>query len=76
MRGHAAVTRAPHQLAWIEELDLDEPRDDEILVRVVATGIRPYWINSSLRATSVLRWRVREQRRRSFLPASWWTWKT
>jgi hypothetical protein len=32
MRGHAAVTRAPHQPASIEELDLDEPRDTALLL--------------------------------------------
>jgi aryl-alcohol dehydrogenase len=39
MRIQAAVTRASHQPASIEELDLDELRDDEILVRVAAAGI-------------------------------------
>ena len=35
----ADVTRAPHQSASIEELDLDELRDDEILIRVATAGI-------------------------------------
>jgi hypothetical protein len=39
MRIQADVTRAPHQPASIEELDLDELRDDEILIRVATTGI-------------------------------------
>lgn len=39
MNVHAAVTRAPHGAASLEELELDEPRAGEILVRVVATGV-------------------------------------
>jgi Zn-dependent alcohol dehydrogenase len=35
----AAVPRERAQPFSIEELDLDEPRDDEVLVRLVATGI-------------------------------------
>jgi aryl-alcohol dehydrogenase len=35
----AAVTRAAHAPMSIERLELDEPRHDEILVRVVATGV-------------------------------------
>jgi aryl-alcohol dehydrogenase len=35
----AAVTRAPHAPMMLETLQLEEPRDDEILVRVAATGI-------------------------------------
>jgi aryl-alcohol dehydrogenase len=35
----AAVTRAPHAPQSLETIDLAEPRDNEILVRVVATGI-------------------------------------
>lgn len=38
MKIQAAVARAPGKLAY-EPLDLDSPRDNEILVRVVATGI-------------------------------------
>lgn len=38
MQIQAAVARQPGQLA-IETLDLDTPRDNEILVRLVATGI-------------------------------------
>jgi aryl-alcohol dehydrogenase len=39
MRITAAVTRAPHSPQSIETLDLAGPRDLEILVRVVATGV-------------------------------------
>ena len=39
MQIEAAVTRAVHAPMSIERLELDEPRADEILVRVVATGI-------------------------------------
>ena len=39
MEIQAAVTRAPHAPMAIETLNLEEPRDAEILVRVVATGI-------------------------------------
>jgi aryl-alcohol dehydrogenase len=35
----AAVTRAPHAAMSIESLQLEEPREDEILVRLVATGV-------------------------------------
>ena len=35
----AAVTRAPHAPQSLENIDLAEPRDNEILVRVVATGV-------------------------------------
>jgi aryl-alcohol dehydrogenase len=35
----AAVTRAPHAPQSLEIIDLAEPRDNEILVRVVATGV-------------------------------------
>jgi len=35
----AAVARAPHAPFSLETVTLDAPRDDEILVRVVATGI-------------------------------------
>jgi len=35
----AAVTRAPHAPMSLETIELDEPRADEILVRVVATGV-------------------------------------
>ena len=39
MKIQAAVARAPHTALVIEELDLEDPRADEVLVRVVATGI-------------------------------------
>jgi aryl-alcohol dehydrogenase len=39
MRIQADVTRAPHQPASIEELDLDELRDDEILIPVATAGV-------------------------------------
>jgi aryl-alcohol dehydrogenase len=39
MKIQAAVTRKPHAPMSIENLTLEEPRDDEILVRLVATGI-------------------------------------
>ncbi len=39
MKIEAAVVRASDQPFTIEELELDEPRDNEVLVRVVATGI-------------------------------------
>ena len=35
----AAVTRAPHAPQSIEQIEIGEPRSNEILVRVVATGI-------------------------------------
>ncbi|MBT0962944.1 NAD(P)-dependent alcohol dehydrogenase [Denitromonas iodatirespirans] len=35
----AAVTRAPHAAMTLETLEIDAPRDTEILVRVVATGV-------------------------------------
>jgi aryl-alcohol dehydrogenase len=39
MKIRAAVTRAPKAPASLEELRLEEPRSNEILVRVVATGV-------------------------------------
>jgi aryl-alcohol dehydrogenase len=39
MKMQAAVARAPHAPFSIETLDLEEPREGEILVKVVATGI-------------------------------------
>jgi aryl-alcohol dehydrogenase len=39
MKIQAAVARAPHAAMELETLDLEEPRADEILVRVVATGV-------------------------------------
>ncbi|CAA7625560.1 Aryl-alcohol dehydrogenase [Candidatus Terasakiella magnetica] len=39
MKIHAAVTRAKASPLSLETLDLDDPRDGEILVRVVATGV-------------------------------------
>ena len=39
MKIQAAVARAPHTPLAIETLDLGEPRPDEVLIRVVATGI-------------------------------------
>lgn len=39
MKIEAAVTRARHAPMSIETLTLEDPRDDEILVRLVATGI-------------------------------------
>ncbi len=39
MQIKAAVTRAPHGPQSLESLELEEPRSDEILVRVVATGV-------------------------------------
>ncbi len=39
MRIEAAVVRAPAAPMSLETLDLAEPRDDEILVRLVATGV-------------------------------------
>ena len=39
MKINAAVTRAIKSPATIEELDLEEPRAGEILVRLVATGV-------------------------------------
>jgi aryl-alcohol dehydrogenase len=35
----AAVARAPHAPLTLETLELEEPRDDEVLVRLVATGV-------------------------------------
>jgi len=35
----AAVTRQPRSSMSLETLELEDPRDDEILVRVVATGV-------------------------------------
>ncbi len=39
MKIQAAVARAPHAPKGMETLDLEEPRANEILVRVVATGV-------------------------------------
>ncbi|MFD5574499.1 NAD(P)-dependent alcohol dehydrogenase [Streptomyces cadmiisoli] len=39
MRIRAAVAESQNKPLAIEELELDEPRDDEILVKLVATGI-------------------------------------
>lgn len=39
MQIKAAVTRAPHGPQSIESLELADPRDNEVLVRVVATGV-------------------------------------
>jgi aryl-alcohol dehydrogenase len=39
MKITAAVTRATRSPMMLETLDLDAPRDEEILVRVVATGV-------------------------------------
>jgi aryl-alcohol dehydrogenase len=39
MKIRAAVVRAKHAPMSLETLDLEEPRDDEILVRLVATGV-------------------------------------
>jgi len=39
MKIRAAVARAPHAPMVLEELEIEAPRDDEILVRVVATGV-------------------------------------
>jgi aryl-alcohol dehydrogenase len=39
MKVTAAVARAPEAGFSIEELDIDEPRDDEILVRVIGVGL-------------------------------------
>jgi aryl-alcohol dehydrogenase len=39
MKIRAAVVRAPSQPMSFEELTLEAPRDDEVLVRVVATGV-------------------------------------
>jgi aryl-alcohol dehydrogenase len=39
MKATAAVLRAPHAPFAIEELMLDEPRPDEVVVRVVAVGM-------------------------------------
>ncbi len=39
MKVTAAVVREKSKPYTIEELDLDEPREDEVLVRVLATGI-------------------------------------
>ena len=39
MKIQAAVTRASHAPMSIETLTIEEPRDEEILVRLVATGI-------------------------------------
>ena len=39
MKIRAAITREANSLYIIEEVDLDEPRDGEMLVKVVASGI-------------------------------------
>ena len=39
MRIRAAVARAKHAPLSLEMIELEEPRDDELLVRLVATGI-------------------------------------
>jgi S-(hydroxymethyl)glutathione dehydrogenase/alcohol dehydrogenase len=35
----AAIFHAPHQPLTIEEVDIDEPQDHEVLVRIVASGV-------------------------------------
>lgn len=39
MKVTAAVARAPHAPFSIETLDLEEPRDDEVLIRIVGVGL-------------------------------------
>jgi aryl-alcohol dehydrogenase len=39
MKIQAAVTTAPGKPFEIQELELDEPRDDEVLVRIVGVGV-------------------------------------
>lgn len=39
MQIRAAVTYAPEEPFAIEDVELDEPRDDEVLVRLVGTGV-------------------------------------
>jgi hypothetical protein len=39
MKIRAAVTRAPKKPASLEELSLEEPRSNEVMVRVVAAGV-------------------------------------
>lgn len=39
MRIKAAILRAAGQPFVIDEIDLDEPRADEVVVRVVSSGI-------------------------------------
>jgi aryl-alcohol dehydrogenase len=39
MKITAAVSTAPHQPFTIEQIDIDDPRPGEVLVRLVATGI-------------------------------------
>ena len=39
MQIEAAVFRKPHEPLTIETIDIDEPRDREVLVRTVATGV-------------------------------------
>ncbi len=38
MRITAAIAAAPHAPFTLGELEIDDPRDDEVLVRVVACG--------------------------------------
>ena len=40
MKITAAVVRASAQPFTLEELELDEPHDDEVLVRIIATGLK------------------------------------
>ncbi|SDT17919.1 aryl-alcohol dehydrogenase [Brevibacterium siliguriense] len=39
MKTRAAISKAPHEPLVIEEVEVDEPRSDEVRVRVVASGI-------------------------------------
>jgi aryl-alcohol dehydrogenase len=39
MKITAAVSRSPDSLFTLESVDLDEPRTDEVLVRIRATGL-------------------------------------
>jgi S-(hydroxymethyl)glutathione dehydrogenase/alcohol dehydrogenase len=39
MRTKAAVTYGPHQPFVVKEVELDEPKDDEVLVHLAASGI-------------------------------------
>lgn len=49
MQISAAVWRSPEGAPALERLDLDEPRDDEVLVRIVAAGICHTDLFSALR---------------------------
>jgi aryl-alcohol dehydrogenase len=39
MKAHAAVVEAPDQSFTMADVELDDPREDEVLVPMMATGL-------------------------------------